>query len=100
MNAEHNNRARDHEPPPGRPHVTADGTAHARSDAPAALPIEVADDLILRLNAVAYTLASCASLIGEQAAARIGQAIADLDRVIEDLRAGPAEPGAAGRDED
>jgi PAS domain S-box-containing protein len=73
--------------------VSVDGSAPAGSDAPAALPIEVADTLILRLNAIAYTLASSARMIDHQAAARIGQAIADLDRVIDDLRTTQAQPG-------
>lgn len=82
--------------------VSIDGSSPAGSDAPAGLPIEVADTLILRLNAIAYTLASSATMIDHQAAARIGQTIADLDRVIDDLRTPqaqprpgwPAEPGA------
>jgi hypothetical protein len=56
------------------------------------MPIEVADLLILRLNAIVFTLASCARIIDHQAATRIGQAIAGLDAVIHDLRAAPAQP--------
>lgn len=74
--------------------VSVDGSAPAGSDAPGGLPIEVADTLILRLNAIAYTLASSARMIDHQAAARIGQAIADLDRVIDDLRTTEAQPGS------
>jgi hypothetical protein len=35
-------------------------------------------------------------MIDHQAAARIGQAIADLDRVIDDLRTTQAQPGPGG----
>lgn len=73
--------------------ISAQGAAHAEPDTPAGLPIEVADSLILRLNAIAYTLAASARMIDQQAAARIGQAIADLDRVIDDLRTSQVQPG-------
>jgi PAS domain S-box-containing protein len=76
--------------------VTETGASQFEDDGPAVLPIEVADTLILRLNAVAYTLASCAGIIDRPAAARIGQAIADLDRVIDDLRAAQVQPDLAG----
>jgi hypothetical protein len=86
MNSEQNDRAGDNVPPAEGGGLTGDGASQPGGHAPPVLPIDVADSLILRLNAVAYSLASCARVIDEQAAARIGQAIADLDQVIEDLR--------------
>jgi hypothetical protein len=90
MNSERPDGAADH--PATAEQRGIDGSSPAGSDALAGLPIEVADRLILRLNAIAYTLASSATLIDHQAAARIGQAIADLDRVIDDLRTTQAQP--------
>jgi PAS domain S-box-containing protein len=73
-----------------------DGGPHGGAHPEAGIPIEVADSLILRLNAVAYILASCARIIDQQAAARIGQAITDLDHVIDDLRTSQIPPDPAG----
>ena len=60
----------------------------------------MADSLILRLNAVAYILASCARIIDHQAATRIGQAIADLDHVIDELRTTHSQPDPGGPEQD
>jgi PAS domain S-box-containing protein len=80
--------------------ISSDGDPHGEAHPQAGIPIEVADSLILRLNAVAYILASCARIIDQQAAARIGQAVADLDRVIDDLRTSQIPPDPARPDED
>jgi PAS domain S-box-containing protein len=75
--------------------ISTGGGSQGEDQPPAGIPIEVADSLILRLNAVAYILASCARIIDHQAATRIGQAITDLDHVIDDLRTSPAPPDPA-----
>jgi hypothetical protein len=66
----------------------------------AGIPVEVADSIIEQLIAIGFTLASCVDITNAANFARMGQAVADLDRAIDLLnttraRAGRDEPGAS-----